>query len=243
MAKRRIKFDWQTVQDSILYVLHDQFTARNYRFMGLGDIEAKQKFPHNAIALAINNLKGKGLIESNGHSIAAPLLYQVNHRFLNLTEYALTSSGVDYDNEWTDQYYDHVGKSLGYAILDGDSDDSEKKIDDDKADVWQPLPVDRADPETAETIERIEEALIAIRQDNGYSENFPEERDYVVQNLGLAVDWLRSERAIIILKTRTWILEPLSQAARRFGPSAVGLIVTTARELFAAWQKKKLLGG
>jgi|GEM_PF-6906241 len=242
MAKRRIQFAWQTVQDSILYVLHDQFTSQNYRFMGLGDLEAKQKFPHNAIALAISDLKKKGLIEGKGESNALGSMFQINHLLRNMAEYALTSSGVDHVNDWTDQYYEQVGESLGYEILDGDTNDSDDKIDD-EADDWQPLPIDRADPETAETIEKIEEALIAVRQDNGYSEKFPEERDYVVQNLGLAVDWLRSEKTILILKTRAWILEPLNQAARRFGPSAVGLAVTTARELFVAWLKKKLLGG
>ena len=108
---------------------------------------------------------------------------------------------------------------------------------------WEPLPIDRADPATEKVIDQLENAMIAVKQDNGYSENYPEERDYVVQNLSLAVEWMRIEKAILGLKTKAWVLDPLDQAAKRFGPSVVGAAITMARELFVAWLKKKLIGG
>jgi hypothetical protein len=45
---------------------------------------------------------------------------------------------------------------------------------------WEPIPLDRSEPELNEVIESIDHAVETVRGDNGYSENKPEERNYVL---------------------------------------------------------------
>jgi hypothetical protein len=104
---------------------------------------------------------------------------------------------------------------------------------------WEPLPVDRRDPDLKTAIEKLDETHEQICADNGYAAHVPEERAYIMDSLGLALRKLKEASTISLPYLRRYAIEPLSMLIRRFGPSAIGIIAAAAREALKEWLRKR----
>jgi hypothetical protein len=115
----------------------------------------------------------------------------------------------------------------------------EEDFDEPPEQEWEPLPIDRDDPDLKTAMEKIDETYEQVRADNGYAAHLPEERAYVMDSLGLVARKLKEASAISVPYIRRYAIEPLSMLIRRFGPSAIGLIATAAKEALKEWLKKR----
>lgn len=104
---------------------------------------------------------------------------------------------------------------------------------------WEPLPIDRDDPDLKSVIDKIDDTFEQVRADNGYAAHVPEERVYIMDSLGMVARKLKEASAISLPYLRRYAIEPLSMLVRRFGPSAIGLIAAAAKEALKEWLKKR----
>jgi len=156
-------------------------------------------------------------------SSANPLEFQKRHK------YAMAGDG----DQW-----------LGEALLALDQQYEELQIKDEDFDdlpdrEWEPLPIDRNDPDLKAVIEKIDDTHEQVRADNGYAAHLPEERAYIMDSLGMLAKKLKEASAISRPYIRRYAIEPLSLLIRRFGQAAIGLLATAAKEAFKEWLKKR----
>ena len=85
--------------------------------------------------------------------------------------------------------------------------------------------------------EKIDELIQALEQDNGYAANEPDERSFILSALQAGAQALRDQTVIYRMQFRAFIWEPVKQVATRFGPSAIGVIADTAKEIIKDWLK------
>lgn len=97
-------------------------------------------------------------------------------------------------------------------------------------DAWEPLPLDRQNPALTHAIEKIDELIQAIKQDNGYAANEPDERNFIVSALQAGVHALRDQTVIYRMQFRAFIWEPIKRITTRFGSSVIGVLADAAKE-------------
>jgi len=106
---------------------------------------------------------------------------------------------------------------------------------------WEPLPVERDDPQLKQAIVALDAAITEIESDNGYSATEPDERNAVVSSLKTASEALKTQSQIYYFQFRSLIWEPLVKAGKRFGNAATGLSIQAAKEalkeVFKDWIK------
>lgn len=98
-----------------------------------------------------------------------------------------------------------------------------------KADTWEPLPIDRSQPEYKSAVESLDRAVESIESDNGYAANHPEERDHVVWSLRQGLTAIK-EKCPSASQIRSLILEPLQKVILTLKDSATGLAGLAAQE-------------
>ena len=101
---------------------------------------------------------------------------------------------------------------------------------------WEPLPIDRADTKLQEATGKLDEAIEAIRGDNGYNATHPEESGYVVDGLRVLARRLKESAQI------AWIfvdegLQRLSLVVNRLGEAASGIAAAAAKAALTDWLK------
>ncbi len=101
---------------------------------------------------------------------------------------------------------------------------------------WEPIPLDRSNEALIQATEQVQKAINSIEQDNGYAANAPGEREYVLSNLK-AFQKAAEQSEIYWLQIKTFALEPLARVIKRFGPAALGIAATAARESIVEWLK------
>ena len=104
---------------------------------------------------------------------------------------------------------------------------------------WEPLPLDRNDPDLQSTIEKIDETVEQVRRDNGYAAHLPEERTYVLETLSALSRKLKEATTTSVPYIRRYALEPLSMLVQRFGKAALGILASAAKEAVKEWLKKR----
>jgi hypothetical protein len=102
---------------------------------------------------------------------------------------------------------------------------------------WEPIPIERSDQVLAEAMERVQDAIKSIEQDNGYAANAPGERQYVLANLKAFQNTIAEQLEIYWLQIKTFALEPLGRVITRFGAAAVGIAATAAKDAIIEWLK------
>ncbi|MDE1987720.1 MAG: hypothetical protein KGJ28_14375 [Alphaproteobacteria bacterium] len=102
---------------------------------------------------------------------------------------------------------------------------------------WEPLPLDRQDPLLQRAVDKLDETVEQVRSDNGYNAIVPEERNFVVQSLTVASETLKKADSTSVPFIRQYVLEPLKLVIRRFGPAALGVIATAAKDAVIEWLK------
>lgn len=103
---------------------------------------------------------------------------------------------------------------------------------------WEPLPLDRSDPQLQKAIGALNETIEQVRADNGYNATYPEERNYVLTSLSAAYKRLTEDASISVAWMRTFAFDPLAALLRRFKDAALGLIAAAAREALKEWLKR-----
>lgn len=140
--------------------------------------------------------------------------------------YALSPDGED----WVRAALVSVNREFDkHLIMLGDFDQQRSE--------WEPIPLDRVDPQLNAAIDAIDEAIEMVRSDNGYSATLPEERTFVLDSLANASQTLKEANSTSWPYVRTYALEPLGRLIRRFGAAAIGIAATVARDSLLTWLK------
>ena len=103
---------------------------------------------------------------------------------------------------------------------------------------WEPLAIDRESETLRELTRRIDATIEAVRQENGYASNHPEERRWVSEALGAVATRLREDRQISVMYLREFGFKPLKVLIERFGKAAVGLAAAAANKAMMDWLKE-----
>lgn len=103
---------------------------------------------------------------------------------------------------------------------------------------WEPLPVDRKNPNLQNATKELDKTIIAVEGDNGYSATLPEERTFVVENLREANERLKKESTISYAYLKRKVIDVLDILIRQFGKAAVGLAAQAARQAVFDWLKE-----
>jgi hypothetical protein len=104
---------------------------------------------------------------------------------------------------------------------------------------WAPIPLDRAEPELQTAIARLDEVVEAVRSDNGYAANLPEERAFVLDGLTVFATRLKSSDTISVPFLQTYGVANIAKLIKRFGTAAVGVLAMSALEGIKGWIKTK----
>jgi hypothetical protein len=102
---------------------------------------------------------------------------------------------------------------------------------------WEPLPVDRSNKKLQLATNKLDEAIAAIEENNGYNVKHPEEKAFVVDSLKVGAERLKKADHISYAYVKRQILDPLAVLTKRFGKSAVGVIAQAARSAVFDWLK------
>ena len=102
-------------------------------------------------------------------------------------------------------------------------------------DEWEPLPLDRTDPNLQAVTSQLDETISQIQADNGYAAAAAGERDLVIDSLSSAADRLKNDPTISWGYLRKNAFEPLKTVLRRFKGAALGAVVTTMIATFRVW--------
>lgn len=103
------------------------------------------------------------------------------------------------------------------------------------SDEWHPIPVDRSTLEYQETEKKLDEALAAIRSDNGFADTFPDERNQIVSALESGLKIFRENSAVHIIYFKAFIIDPLSAAISRLKDNAAGATAAIAKGAAIKW--------
>ncbi len=167
-------------------------------------------------AFALGKLEQAGLINSQEHGDDRLVVYQITKAG---REYALFANEIAL-----------VGSKnfeTGVVIDDREAVPSSKSATED---AWEPLPLDRQNPALAQAIEKIDELIQAVEQDNGYAANEPDERNFILSALRIGVQALKDQTVIYGMQFQAFIWEPIKKIATRFAPGAIGVLADAAKE-------------
>jgi hypothetical protein len=87
---------------------------------------------------------------------------------------------------------------------------------------WQPIPLDRHDEALQAAIVSLNKTITEVEQSNGYASEYPEERDFVLDNLRLLSQKLKSAGTISVSYIRTHGLNVLKRVQDRFIDTSIG---------------------
>jgi hypothetical protein len=104
---------------------------------------------------------------------------------------------------------------------------------------WEPLQLERDDPQLKKAIAAVDDTAEKVRSDNGYAANLPEEREYVLDSLSTLSRRLKEASSISLAYLKEFAFAPLAKLLRRFKGAAIGLAASVAREAIREWLKRK----
>lgn len=142
---------------------------------------------------------------------------------------------LDWDIGWIKEALQRVNDLYDELVIAPDDFESADRE-------WAPLGLERGDPTLQEAIERIDEVIEAVRADNGYAANVPEERAYVLTSLSTGSEVLKNEQTTSFPFVRVYILEPLERVIRRFKDGVLGAIAEGARAAIVQYIKDHAVG-
>lgn len=161
--------------------------------------------------------------------------YSINHvglfcenLELSIRERRIGDRGFKYGDYWLISAIERILES---DIFEQTHNNDTTK--DGNLDIWEPIEINVTD-EISAAIENAEEALEAIRSDNGYAATKPVERAEVVFALEAGIRQLREHAAISRAYFDSFIWQPLSRAAHTFGKGVVGIAIKAAQESLKA---------
>jgi|HubBroStandDraft_6_1064221.scaffolds.fasta_scaffold22696_4 hypothetical protein len=107
---------------------------------------------------------------------------------------------------------DRVAREIGISAEDFQDSEGE----------WEPIPLDRADTRLQKAIEKVDETIKHVEQNNGYGTEYPEEKRFVVDNLTLLSNTLRTAVSTSVAYIKTHGVNVLQKLQERFGNALIG---------------------
>lgn len=103
---------------------------------------------------------------------------------------------------------------------------------------WQPLALDRSDPELQAVADALDDVIEQVRGDNGYAATVPEERNYVLAALSSTAKTLKESASTSVLYLNTFALEPLTKLIQRFKGAAIAIAAAAAKDALIEFLKQ-----
>ena len=173
----------------------------------------------NLIKSALEKLHSDSTYNSNlvlrkGTKKTGNLGYLIGPYGMEIVEKALLKKDTDIAHYITngDSVIDEI------ASLEANFFTAQERMDSNE---WAPLEIDRADPTYLDAVNSVEEAIEAIRQDNGFAATRPEEREGILGVLREGLVWLKEKTPTQSI-LRTMLISPLRWVSSIFGPAVVG---------------------
>lgn len=188
------------------------------------------------------------------------ILQPINHRYSDPIEYIdvkkLGSSfptfeigaeyakvydlrGLDGATEWMKQILHRILEETDAEFAESPTDEEQNNVvsetKDASDDLWQPLPIDRGNPEFEETLEGLEKAIREIAADNGFSSTLPEERDNFVEHANATLKSVKEGKA-----TRGQIKQNFIAASQWIALKFAGTGLGVAAKALINWGVKLL---
>ncbi len=137
----------------------------------------------NLLRSALSVLRTGGYVTRTGNGVEG-YTFRITHNGLLLIQDAMRKrdSDVAHFHRYQDDALEDLAGPNSTWMTDED------RLDED---AWQPLQIDRSDPEYIEVLATVEEAIERIRGDNGFAENYSEQRNGIVAVLEDGYDWLK----------------------------------------------------
>lgn len=110
---------------------------------------------------------------------------------------------------------------------------------------WAPLPLDRDEPRLQAVTEILDQTIEAVRSDNGYASNVPEERDLILDTLRSTSSKLKTSETISLAYFKVNLLPKVNLLISRFKDAATGALAATLRQSiieYLVYLRKKHLG-
>ncbi|KQY99578.1 hypothetical protein ASD45_01275 [Pseudolabrys sp. Root1462] len=224
----------ERLSDQILLLLHGHFFDDGYEYVPFAEIRLGiPSEPANAVKLELEGLiSANKVIQETETRARASILGAIGpetNYTAKVDGYKISKYGISFVEKFEDEYYNQLLDGLHTQIPDAREDNAD----------WEPLPLDRTDPNLNSVIKTLEKVIDDVHGDNGYSAEHPEERRYVQDKLTVAIKTLKEEASISLAYAQAFIVEPLSRLIKRFGSAALGVAATAAREAFTTWLKSK----
>jgi hypothetical protein len=100
---------------------------------------------------------------------------------------------------------------------------------------WTPIPLDRNDEALQTAIVSLDKTITEVEQSNGYASEHTEERNFVLDNLRMLSQRLKSAGAISVSYVRAHGLNVLKRLQDRFIDTSIGEGATEARNAIVHW--------
>jgi hypothetical protein len=105
-------------------------------------------------------------------------------------------------------------EEIRLSIRSSDFDDPESE--------WKPIPLEPSNLALQNAVISLDKTIVEIEQSNGYASEHPEERNFVLDNLRLLSQKLKSAGTVSVLYVRTHGLNVLKRVQDRFVDTAIG---------------------
>ena len=138
-----------------------------------------------------------------------------------------------FGTEWVIESLENIGDLSDVLSYKDSAENSD--AEDIETDEWAPLPLDYDSEDAEPAIQALKAAKEAIEQENGYTANFPAERDSIVSSLQSAIGLMKVRGEYTRIYFIFAVVEPLKKAASRLGDSASGKTVDAAIKGVQKW--------
>jgi hypothetical protein len=214
-----IQFD--ALADLALMNLYEFYVLGADEYVWLETVGARMPFGGvNALRDVLNELSEKELVKRASSN---------DGRGRSGWKYGLTKVGAQKVGKFSNEERKRMSDALISSVKEGRQTDE-----------WEPLPLDRIEKsEIDKAISKVEETLARIKASNGYAVKNPGERSLVVGLIQQGVDALKAGW-ISAKAYRTTLVDPLKQAAKKFGNQLEGELIKSAVAMLTDLLKKLL---
>lgn len=219
---------YRLLERYVLIVLYRAFAEDRPMAYSLDMLRNRLEVPRNVMKVIVDTLEERDHIfettverQRPDTSALASIQRRMITETINTGKYELTSSGRSHVEKISDEDYDAAiiaidskkgSDAFSSSPIAAGLPDQER---------WNPLPIDRMDPDLPKVRENLKSLIDIIEKDNGYKESEPNERSEVLSGLKGALDIIDNGVSIGHTALQVYILWPLDRIARRFDPSTI----------------------
>lgn len=232
-AIRLARVDTSLVKNAVLAVLAEEFDAFENEYVSLRGLTQRiPGFSINYLRDALESLLHAGLVSQQYvRKNVSPLglLGKAEYEDVPTDAWRIKPVGFDVAFKFLEKQPDRLdGLVIPLAAIQ-EGDDS-----DERADSWEPLPIDRNSPSYKTMIEAAESAVREVEKSNGYATSEPDERAGILAAMQGTIKSIKEglpSRALIV----AGLLAPLRRLADKFSSASIGELAKRAVEALIAW--------